>query len=347
MKNDDKGDLTYGPMMIASCQSATSLTLNVLKELKSLSINKTPYSSIEFLDNIDFQFSDGEICVRLNEDVNGRDVFLIQCLKDPTTSACVNENYLGFLIAIRAFKEWGAHRVTGILPYLAYARQDKPTTGKREPITAKLMADLSVEAGLDRLVVWAPHDKRVQGFYGKTPMDSLSPIPMFHKMFQDYRGRDDVIGVAPDAGAANFVIPFCRELDIRCAISSKYRPKPEKALVTEIMGDFNNIQTAIILDDMINTGGTIQALIEKLYHDKGVKNIMLCVSHFLGSTQAIERLKTLHAEYGLERLIVTDSIPLTKHFTALEFTEVISLGKPLAEEIHRIHHNLSFRGKLV
>ena len=325
---------TEGPLLIASCQSGTALASDVVTAYE----NENSESLI-YLDNIDFKFSDGETCVRLESDVNGKDVFVFQRLQDPTSNRSVDENYMAFLLALRAFREWGANRVTGVLPYMAYARQDKPTTGEREPITAELMADLSIEAGLSRLVTWAPHDKRIHGFYGKAPVDHLSALPMFMKLFSDLKSRQDVIGIAPDAGAAAFLIPFCRKMDIRCAITAKYRPEPEKASITDVMGDFDGIRTAIILDDMISTGGTIEAVVNKLVEDKGITKVIVGISHFMGAQQAIDRLERLHQEFGLQRLVVTNSVPLTNSFMDLPFVEINSLAKPLANAIKYIHLN--------
>lgn len=325
---------TEGPLLIASCQSGTALASDVVKAYEKE--NSEPFS---FLDNIDFKFSDGETCVRLESDVNGKDVFVLQRLQDPTSNRSVDENYMAFLLSLRAFREWGANRVTGVLPYMAYARQDKPTTGEREPITAELMADLSIEAGLSRLVTWAPHDNRIHGFYGKAPVDHLSAMPMFMKVFSSLKGRQDVIGIAPDAGAAAFVIPFCRKMDIRCAITAKYRPEPEKASITDVMGDFDEIRTAIILDDMISTGGTIEAVVTKLVQDKGISNVIVGISHFMGAQQAIDRLQRLHQEFGLQHLVVTNSAPFTDSFMDLPFVEIISLAEPLANAIKYIHLN--------
>lgn len=325
---------TEGPLLIASCQSGTALAADVVKEYHK--INPEPF---KYLKDIDFKFSDGETCVRLESDVNGKDVFVFQALQDPTSKRSVDENYMAFLLALRAFREWGANRVTGVLPYMAYARQDKPTTGKREPITAELMADMSIEAGLNRLVTWAPHDNRIHGFYGKAPVDHLSAIPMFMKVFSELKSREDVIGIAPDAGAAAFVIPFCRKMDIRCAITAKYRPEPEKASITDVMGDFEGIKTAIILDDMISTGGTIEAVVTKLGQDIGIKNIYVAISHFMGSQQAVDRLKHLHRTFGLKRLTVTDSVPLTDTFKDLPFVETKSLAQPFANAVKCIHLN--------
>ena len=203
-----------------------------------------------------------------------------------------------------------------------------------------LLAVLCIEAGLDRLVVWAPHDNRVHGFYGKIPVDTLQAIHLFREQYKEKAGQQNVIGVAPDAGAASFMIPFCRKMNLNCAVTAKYRPEPEKTAITDIMGDFNGMDEAIILDDMINTGGTVEAVIKKLSAEKGINTIWLGVSHFLGSSQAVERLIELHEDFGLEEVLVTDSVPAKKEFQELDFVKIISLKEPLADAIHCIHHNL-------
>ncbi len=329
-----------GPMLMASCRSGSPVACSVKEKYLALYGEEEGIQEINFLKGIDFKFSDGESCVRLDQDVNGKDVFLFQALQDPTTTRSVDENYLAFMLALRTFREWGANRVTGVLPYLAYARQDQHTTGKREPISVELMAELSIEAGLDRLIVWAPHDNRVHGFYGTTPVDTLQANHLFMKYFEEKKGQPDLIGVAPDAGAAAFMIPFCQQMNLDCAVSAKYRPEPEKAAITDIMGDFTGKREAIILDDMINTGGTIEAVIKKLYQEKGIQKFWLGVSHLLGSTQSQERLEKLQARFGLQELVVTDSVPLTDAFNHLGFISTAPLAEPLANAIHGIHHNL-------
>jgi len=330
---------TNGQLLIASCQSGTNLAEKVVELIKKAEIGQIESETFKFLGDVDFQFSDGETCVRLNEDVNGRDVFLFQGLKDPTAKRNVDENYMAFLIAVRAFREWGAKRITGVLPYLAYTRQDKPTPGKREPVTAELMANLSVESGIDRLIVWAPHDRRVQGYYGKVPVVALDASPFFLNLYKRFREMDDCVGVAPDAGAADMMISFCKHLGIRCAITSKHRPEPEKANVTDIIGNFEGMKRALILDDMINTGGTVEAAIKKISEDTEIEEIWLGVSHFLGSTQAIERLKNLNQYFGLQGVYVTDSIPTSPAFSELDFTQVFSISKLLSEVIMNVHLN--------
>ncbi len=328
-----------GPLLFATCQAGTPMALQVSRAYRNQFCQNPQKDQPSVLQDIDFRFSDRETCVRLEEDVNGRDVFLFQALQDPAHDGNVNENYLAFLIALRAMKEWGANRVTGVLPYLAFSRQDKPTDHKREPTTVELMADLSIEAGMDRLIVWAPHNRQIHGFYGKTPVEALNPMGFFAHCFEKYHNKKNVIGVAPDAGASKLMIAFCREMDISCAIASKYRPEPEKTEVTEIMGDFGDKDTAIILDDMINTGGTLAAVTRKLVREKGIQQVSVGVSHYLCSAQALERLNSLAADFGLKEIIMTDSIPLTRDVLDLPFTRVKSIAAPLARAIHRIHTN--------
>ena len=335
-----------GRLLLAGCRSGTPLMVKVAERYDELLLDAGGAGEVLRLGDIDFRFSDGETCVRLEADVNGRDVFLFQALYDPVSGRSVDENYVAFLIAARAFREWGANRVTGVLPYLAYARQDKPTDFEREPTTAELMAELSIEAGVDRMVIWDPHTGRVHGFYGSVPVDGLRSLGLFVDVFGRFRGRDDVIAVAPDAGASKFIMHFARALGVSSAVASKYRPRPEEAEVAEVMGDFTNKRVAIVLDDMINTGGTVMATVTKLVEEKGIEEIYLGVSHNLCSETALQRLSELHANCGLQELVVTDSVPQTQAFRGLPFLTVRSLAEPLARAVHRIHHNRAVHGMM-
>jgi len=329
---------------VGSCRSGTALARQVVDRYEELLSEGQSKEAIALLADIDFQFSDGETCVRLDSDVNGHDVFLFQALYDPVSGRSVDGNYLAFLIAARAFCEWGANQVTGVLPYLAYARQDKPTKFEREPTTAALTADLSIEAGLDRLVVWDPHTGRIHGFYGSVPVDGLSPLALFAESFHDSESRDDVIAVAPDAGVSKLIMHFARALNISSAVASKYRPRPEEAEVSEIMGDFEGKRIAIVLDDMINTGGTVAATVKELVEKKGIREIHLAVSHNLCTDRAFERLSSLHDGYHLQDVTVTDSVPQTERFQSLPFLTVRSLADPLCLVVNRIHYNRSVDG---
>jgi ribose-phosphate pyrophosphokinase len=220
--------LSRGGVVIAACRSADYVAREVARQYKAQEAMDARSGAPVYLDNIDLQFSDGETCVRLDRSVKGCDAFLIQALLDPTSERCVDENYMAFLVAARALREWGAEHVTAVLPYLAYARQDKPSRGQREPTTAKLTADLAIEAGIDRLVTWHPHSPRVSGFYDRVSVDILDPLPLFVAEFNRFWSRDDVIVVAPDAGAYELVKRFSQALNLKSAVASKRRPRPEE-----------------------------------------------------------------------------------------------------------------------
>lgn len=330
-----------GRLLIAGCASARQLTERVVERYRTLLQESGSEDEVLHLEDIDMRFSDTETGVRLEQHVGGYDVFLLQCLLDPTGELTIDQNYMAFLIGARTFREHGASHVTGVVPYLAYGRQDKPTKFQREPTTAKLMADLSIEAGIDRLVSWDPHCGQIRGFYAPTPSSMLEPLTMFIETFREFGGRDDVIAVAPDVGASKFVTHFGRALNLKCAIASKYRPEPEISEVSEIIGDFEGKATAILLDDMISGGGTIHAVVTKLARETEISRFYAGVSHNLCLEAGRDRLVELHEHYGLEELIVTNSIPQTPEFLELPFITVKCLSDALARTINRIHYNRS------
>jgi ribose-phosphate pyrophosphokinase len=330
-----------GPLLIASCRSGSDLAGRVVKRYNDLLLEAGSIDKAECLQNIDERFSDTESTVRIHQNVNGYDVFLIQAPFDPESGRSVDQNLMAFFIAVRAFREHGARYITGILPYLPYARQDKPTRFKREPTTAKLMADLSIESGIDRLITWDPHAGQIKGFYGKTPVNMLESLTLFLEAFENYRGRDDVIAVAPDAGASKFVTAFGRAMNLNSAIASKYRPQPEQVVISEIIGNFQGKKIAIILDDMISRAGTIDALIKKLHAEKTIREFYVGVSHNLCVGDGYSRLVNLHKEYNLKKVIVTNSIPQTQRFLSLPFVEVLCLSEFLSRVINRLHYGKS------
>jgi ribose-phosphate pyrophosphokinase len=330
-----------GKILIASCHSGSYLSDKVVEKYQKLLTEAGSKYDVMYLKDVDRRFSDSETCVRLDSHVGGYDVFLFQALLNPTLSCSIDQNYMAFLIAARAFKENGANHITGILPYLAYARQDKPTAFMREPTTARLMADLTITAGVDRLIVWDPHCGQIRGFYGGIPVNMLESLTLFINEFDRFRDDESVIAVAPDAGASKFVTYFGRALNLKCAIASKYRPVPEKVVISEIIGDFAGKTKAVILDDMISVGGTMEALIRKLVEEKGIKEIYLGVSHCLCLEKAREILLSLHKGYNLKEVIVTNSINQTKTFQEIPFLKIKCLSDTFARTINRIHYNQS------
>jgi ribose-phosphate pyrophosphokinase len=337
----ERMDSTRGPLLLAGCSSGAYLAARVVRRYEELLREAGSSDGVIYLENIDKRFSDSETYVRLEHHVNGYDVFVFQSLYHPNSKPSIDQNYMSFLAAVRALREHGAKQITGILPYLAYARQDKPTAFKREPVTAKLMADLAITSGIDRLIVWAPHCGQIRGFYGATPVDFLDPLSFFLEEFREFRGRDDVIVIAPDIGASKFATHFGRALGINVAIASKYRPEAERVVISEIIGDFRNKKIAIILDDMISNGGTIYSLAKKLVEEKGIEEVQIGVSHNLCVGDAGARLVELHENYSLQKLVISNSIPQTEEFLSLPFVKVKCLSDSLARTINRIHYSKS------
>jgi ribose-phosphate pyrophosphokinase len=344
-QNQTKGMVPpRGRLLIASCRSGSYLAAKVVDEYHRFLREGGSQSEIPYLDSIDYQFSDGETNVRLEKHVGGYDVFLFQALYDPTTSHSVDQNYMAFLIATRAIRDYGANHVTALLPYLAYGRQDKPTRCMREPTTAKLMADLGIAAGMDRLVTWHPHSRHTRDFYGDIPVNVLEGLSVFKEEYQQFQGRQDVIVVAPDAGASKLVTYLSRVLKVKSAIASKLRPKPEQVEISEVIGDFTDKRVAIVVDDMISSGGTVFAIVKKLVEENNIEEVHLGISHNLCTELAQKRLEKLYAEYNMKKVVVTNSIPQKRAFKDLPFVSVRRLEDTLAQVINRIHYQRSVSG---
>ncbi len=340
-RQSEELESTEGKLLIAALDSGRKLSDEIVALYRNFLKKKRSSGKLVYLDEIEKHFADSETCIILDHNVRGSDVFLIQSLHDPLSSRDVDQNYLAFLVALRTFREHGAKTVTAVLPYLAYARQDKPTKFKREPTTARLMADLSRAAGMDHLVSWHPHSSQIKGFYGMTTSVTIEPLNYFLTIFGPYRGRQDVIAVAPDAGATKLITHFSRELEIQSAVSSKFRPKPENVEVSEIIGDFRDKKTAVILDDMISSAGTVRAVSEVLFRKKNIEEIYLAASHNLCTDAAYDKLREMHEKFGLKKVYVTDTIPQQERFRELPFFEVYSIAEELTLTINRMHFNSS------
>ncbi|MBD3422210.1 MAG: ribose-phosphate diphosphokinase [Chitinivibrionales bacterium] len=340
MHTNEEAQTQRGKLVLAGCRSAAGLAAEIYQCYLQRRERKDNMADVIFLDSIDTSFSDTESLVRLDEHVGGADVFLIQSLYNPANSSTVNDNYLPALVAARAFREHGARHITALFPYLAYARQDKPTRFMREPTTAALMADLSKTAGIDRIITWHPHSRQIQGFYGNTPVTMLDPLPYFVRPFSDMQDANDVIVVAPDAGAAKVSFSVSKQLQIACAVTSKHRPGPEEVENADIIGDFSGKSRAIIYDDIISSGRTIETVAAKLVREKGIEKLYLCISHCLYSTRALEVVHRLYEQYGLQRCYVTNSIAPREEFRFLPRFSIYSLSGVFASVIDRIHREL-------
>ncbi|MCP4482810.1 MAG: ribose-phosphate pyrophosphokinase [bacterium] len=272
------------------------------------------------------KFSDGESNVKIVDNVRGKDVFVIQSTCPP-----VNDNLLELLIIIDALKRASARRITAVLPYFGYARQDRKVE-PRVPITAKLIANLITKAGANRVLVVDLHVGQIQGFFD-IPVDHLRA----EKVLSDYFKKEpsqNLIVVSPDVGGVERARNFARKLGLDLAIVDKRRPKTNVSAVMNIIGDVVG-KNIIILDDMIDTAGTLSNVVKAL-KNKGANKISAVGSHGVLSGKAIENLNNT----PIDELIITDTIPLLPK-KKINKIKVISMDKTLAEAIRRIHHNES------
>ena len=267
-------------------------------------------------------FADGEFYCRIEESVRGCDTFVIQPTCPP-----VNQNLMSLLIMIDALKRASAGSVTAVVPYFGYSRQEKKTTG-REPITAKLVANLITTAGADRILTVDMHDPALQGFFD-IPVDHLSAVPMLAK-FLAQSDLSNTVVVAPDTGGVHRARDFARRLKLPMAIIDKRRPEANKAVVMNVIGEVAGLN-AIIIDDIVDTGGTLIQVTEAL-KEKGAKKITACCTHALLSAPAIERINSS----SLGSLIGTNSIPGADKREKIKILETISLAQLIGETIFRI-----------
>ncbi|NLY77890.1 MAG: ribose-phosphate pyrophosphokinase [Tissierellia bacterium] len=272
------------------------------------------------------KFSDGEVFVNIAETVRGCDVFIIQ-----PTSTPVNDNLMETLILIDALKRASAGRISAVIPYYGYARQDRKTKA-REPITAKLVANLLTQAGADRVVSMDLHAGQIQGYFD-IPVDHLSGVPILANHFKDLIGEETVV-VSPDIGGVVRARNFANILDLPIAIIEKRRPKANVSEVMNVIGDIQD-KNVILVDDIVDTAGTITKAAEVL-KDFGAKRVYACATHAVLSGPAIERIENS----VIEKFVVTDTIPLTDE-KKIDKIEVVSVAPIFAEAIRRIHLNES------
>jgi len=271
------------------------------------------------------RFKDGEIGVRTHETVRGADVFVVQ-----PTSPPVNENLMELLVIIDALRRASARRITAVIPYYGYARQDRKAR-PRDPITSKLVANLLTQAGARRVLSIDFHAPQIQGFFD-IPVDHLYAAPIMVDYFKDF-DRSDLIAVAPDVGSVKRVRSFAETLNIPMAIIDKRRPKPNVAEVMNVIGEVDG-KNVILLDDIIDTAGTITAAAEVL-KQKGAKDVYACGTHALFSGPAIDRLKNA----PITKIIVTNTIAQKDY--GLDNLEVLSVAPLVGEAIDRIFKDLS------
>lgn len=268
------------------------------------------------------QFSDGEVQINIEESVRGSDVFVIQSTCHP-----VNQHIMELLIMIDALKRASANSINIVMPYYGYARQDRKARS-REPITAKLVADLIETAGADRVITLDLHAPQIQGFFN-IPIDHLQGVPILSEYFES-KNLEDVIVVSPDHGGVTRTRKMADRLKSPIGIIDKRRPRPNVAEVMNIIGNIEG-KTAILIDDIIDTAGTITLAANALI-ENGAKEVYACCTHPVLSGPAIERIENS----SIKELVITNSIPLPEEKKSDKIT-TLSVAPLIGEAIVRIH----------
>ena len=271
------------------------------------------------------KFSDGEIQVEIEDNVRGMDVFVVQ-----STCTPVNRSLMELLIMMDAIKRASAERITAVIPYYGYARQDRKVA-PRVPITAKLVADLITTAGANRILTVDLHAGQIQGFFN-IPVDHLYSAPVMVEFIKE-KYTDNLVIVSPDAGGVERARAFAKRLGSNLAIIDKRRPQPNESNIMNIIGDIEG-KTALLLDDMVDTAGTLTQSANALI-EKGATKVVACCTHPVLSGQAVEKIN----QSPLQDLVVTDTIPLAKEAQSCSKIVVLSVAELLGEAIKRIHSN--------
>ena len=274
-----------------------------------------------------YNFSDGEIFCQIEENVRGSDVFIIQPTCPPA-----NENLMELLIMLDAFKRSSASRVSAVIPYYGYARQDKKDR-PRVPITAKLVADLISRAGADRILTMDLHAAQIQGFFD-VPVDHLFAAPVLLEAIRKLEIPDLTL-VSPDAGGVERTRAVAKRLGAGLAIVDKRRESPNRAKVMHVIGDVKD-RNVLLVDDIIDTAGTLHWTVEAL-RDNGAKRILAAGIHAVLSGPAIERIQNS----PLEKVLITNTTPLEEKLAQCDKLEPLSVAPLLGEAIRRIHEDSS------
>lgn len=309
-------DDTYGrgPLLLLSGRANRSLSVEIGEQ-----IGKSPDGATIK------KFADGEIFVRIDRNARGRDVFIMQTTNSPA------ENIMELLLLIDAARRASAARVTAVIPYFGYGRQDRKDQ-PRVAIGAKLVANLIVAAGADRVIAIDFHQHQIQGFFD-IPVDHLYAAPVFTRYFQDL-GLDNLVVVAPDVGSAKMARGYARRLDATFAIIDKRRPQQNMSEVLHVVGEVKGMN-CLVVDDMVDTAGTLTNAVHAL-KDRGAARVYAATTHALLSGPAVERLSNA----PLEEMVVTNTIhiPEEKRFEKLK---ILSVADLLSKAIDHVHSNES------
>ncbi|MHB1684805.1 MAG: ribose-phosphate diphosphokinase [Bacilli bacterium] len=273
------------------------------------------------------KFRSGELYAQFPDSVRGVDVYLLQSFSPP-----INDHFVELLLMIDALKRSSAGRINVIIPYFGYGRQEKQGEA-REPISAKVVADVLTSVGAHRVITVDLHASAIQGFFD-IPLDHLTAL---HVLGDEVRKMNlaDAVVVSPDAGRAKTAEKFAAILDLPMAIMHKGRPKHNEAVITHLIGDVKG-KTPLVIEDMIDTGGTITQVVDILMEMGARPNAVLCATHGVFSPPADERLR----HPAIHKVLVTDTLPLPAHMKGLSI-EVLPIAPMLAKAIGRVHYNLA------
>lgn len=270
------------------------------------------------------RFADGEIFVEVDENVRGMDVFVIQ-----STCSPVNENLMELLIVIDTLKRASADRITAVIPYYGYARQDRKVQ-PRTPITSKLVADLLTAAGANRILAMDLHAGQIQGFFN-IPFDHLYATPIFLDFLTKEKALSDLIIVSPDAGGTERARAYAKRLNADLAVIDKRRTGPNESEVMHLIGEVTG-KNVIIVDDIVDTAGTLTQAAKAIMGNKA-RSVMAISTHPVLSGEAVRKIQ----DSPIERMVVSDTIPLGSEKQKMKKLEVLSVANLLAEAIRRIH----------
>ena len=304
-------------MKLLTCNSNKTLSKKIAKYLKLKLVN----SSIR-------KFADGEIYIEINENIRGNSIFIIQSISSPA-----NDNLMELLLCIDALKRSSAKNITAVIPYFGYARQDRKVV-PRTSISAKLVSNLITKAGADRVVTVDLHAGQVQGFFD-IPVDNLFCTPIFARHVNKNINKKNIICVAPDVGGTERARALGKLLDVGLAIVDKRRPSPGKSQVMNVVGNVKN-KTCIIVDDIIDTGGTIVNAAEAL-KNRGAKEVYVYITHGVLSGEAVKKIE----KSVIKKLVITDSIDNNERVKKARNIEVLTISNLMGEAIKRISNSTS------
>jgi len=304
--------MAYDSLMVFTGNANPRLAQDVVRHL-SISIGRAVVG----------RFSDGEVMVEILENVRGKDVFVLQSTSMPT-----NDNLMELLVLVDALKRASAGRITAAIPYLGYARQDRRPRSVRVPITAKVVANMLTTVGIDRLLTMDLHSDQIQGFFD-IPVDNIYSMPILlgHLWKNDYQ---NLVVVSPDVGGVVRARQMAKRLECDLAIIDKRRPKANVAKVMNIIGEVEG-RTCVIMDDMVDTANTLCEAARAL-KEQGAQSVMAYCTHAVLSGKAVERI----ADSALDKLVVTDTIPLREDAKACTRIHQLSVASLLAETMLRI-----------